>query len=634
MNQYNTPGMIKTFWWKDNKDEVYKNIFSYVNFLDKRQSYREENNLRHLRLYANSELLGMGITQYARSRSTFGVQHRITLNIIQSMCDTVTSKITKNSPRVRFLTSGGNYSLRRKAEKLTKYIDGQFYATQFPQKASEAFRHASIFGTGAVKIFIREGKICAEKVFIEELKMDDSEAIYGEPRQMHQVKFIHKEVLKEMFGNDTDIAIKIDTIPNEYLSIHQDSQSSDMVKVIESWHLPSGEGASDGRHTICVGNCDLVDEEYKKNYFPFVFFRWGVRPLGFFGQGLAEQLQGIQLEMNKILRTIQISMHLTCIPKVFVEATSKVIKAHINNEIGGIVSYTGVKPTYEDVGSISGELFAHLDRLYQRGYEIAGISQLSANSAKPAGLDSGKALREYNDIETERFLEVGRRYEYAFIEAAKIMIDLGKELYGSKDEIPVKIKGDKFLETISWADIDLEEDEYIMEPFPVSALSNSPSARIADVQELMAAGLIDPTEGKKLLRFPDLEASSNLENAAIENIDKLIEKFADKGEYDPPEPYQNLALGISKMQEAYLMYKNENLDDENLELFRRWIEDANALILKAQTEQQQRQLNAQAQAQAQLNVAQAAEVAREQGPITPEEQASMEPVPQEELSPT
>ena len=67
-----------------------------------------------------------------------------------------------------------------------------------------------------------------------------------------------------------------------------------MVKVIESWHLSSGPKAKDGKHTICT-NATLFKEDYDKEYFPFVFFRWNVRPVGFFGQGLAEQLQGLQL---------------------------------------------------------------------------------------------------------------------------------------------------------------------------------------------------------------------------------------------------------------------------------------------------------------------------------------------------
>jgi hypothetical protein len=52
----------------------------------------------------------------------------------------------------------------------------------------------------------------------------------------------------------------------------------------------------------------------------------------------------------------------------------------------------------------------------------------------------------------------------------------------------------------------------------------------------------------------------------------------DTGEYQPPEPFQNLVYGLPTMQEAYLMYRADNAPEEVLELFRRWITDANELV--------------------------------------------------------
>ncbi len=199
---------------------------------------------------------------------------------------------------------------------------------------------------------------------------------------------------------------------------------------------------------------------------------------------------------------------------------------------------------------------------------------LSAQSQKPSGLDSGKALREFNDLESERFMEVAQRYERTFIEAAKIMVGMAKEIYEEDGEFKVKVKGKKFIETIDWADVDLDEDKFVMEAFPTSSLSSTPAGRLQDVQELLQAGFITKEDGMKLLDFPDLESTMSLANAGIEDIDRMIELMIDKGEYQTPEPYQNLELGIKKCQQAYLKYKSEGADDDRLELFRRWMEDA------------------------------------------------------------
>lgn len=583
-------------WFESSKNDMYQDVFSYVNHLDKSQSYRSSDNLRAAKLYGNYDILGLDAYSYTRVESSANISHKITMNVIQSLIDTVVSKITKNKPRPTFLTSNGNWTLQTKAKKLTKFVDGTFSSTNFYSKSQSAFLDASIFGTGCIKIFERNGSIDCERVFIEEIKIDDVEAYYSDPRQIHQVKHIHKDVLKKMFPKHALMIDMANDSNNEFSTQAADSQKKHMLRVIESWRLPSIKDAGDGRHAITISNQTLLTEDYAKDYFPFVFFRWGQRPVGFFGQGLSEQLQGLQLEINKILRTIQVSMHLVSIPKLLVEASSKIVTSHLNNKIGGIIRYSGTPPQYAPLGGIPAELFSHLDRLYNRAYEISGISQLSAQSLKPAGLDSGKALREYNDIESERFLAVGKEYEKAFMDASKIMIDMARDIYTKNPDFKVNVKGRKFIETIKWKDVDMAEDQYMMDVFPTSALSNTPSGRLQDIQELMSAGFIGKEEGMKLLDFPDLEGTLNMINADATNLEKLIEQMVEDGKYYPPEPYQNLENAVRKVQQAYLMYKMQNAPEERLELLRRYMEDAQGLLLKAQvaTQSQQAELLAQA----------------------------------------
>ena len=578
---YEHPEIDGNRWWLANKKNLYQELFAYVSKLDSRQQYRVADNLTFARLYGNYDHVGLDAFNYSRAVSTYNVTNRVTLNVVQSMVDTVVSKVTKNKPKATFLTSGGDFSLQSKAKKLTKFVEGIFSFTDFYQLAALAFKDSCIFGTGCLKIFVENGEIKAERVFIGEIKIDDIESYYGKPRQVHQEKWLPKDVVKAMFPG-FELEIDNASYPDEktFQNI-QGSRLKDMVRVIESWHLPSGPNAKDGKHTICISTATLLDEPYYKDYFPFVFFRWNTRPVGFFGQGLAEQLQGIQLEMNKILRTIQVSMHLVSVPKLLVEASSKIVSSHLNNRIGGVIKYAGTPPQYAPLGGIPGELFSHLDRLFSRAYEIAGVSQLAAQSQKPAGLDSGKALREFNDLETERFMSVAKRYEKCFMDAAEIMIETAKDLYEIKGEYKVKAKDGKFIDTISWKDVNMDADKYMMQIFPTSALSSTPAARLADVQDLLAAGFIDKEDALRLLDFPDLEAAMNLLNADANNLERLIETMMDEGKYFPPEPYQNLENAVRKVQQAYLMYRMQGAPEDRLELLRQFMEDCQNLIEKS-----------------------------------------------------
>ncbi len=305
------------FWWKGEKDSIHDNVFAYVGYLDRDQSYKSADNLRHMRLYGNYEMVGIDSYSYNRVETASSVKHRVTLNVVQSIVDTVVSKMTKNKPKATFLTEGGDWSLQRRAKKLTKFCEGIFSSTDYYKHAVQAFRDGCIFGTGAIKIFKENGNIKAERVFIDEIKVDDSEAFYAEPRQLHQVKYIHKDVLLEMFP-EAEFHIQQSTGSSHSYDMPRGNQIDNLIKVIESWHLPSGrtkdkngkELKHDGLHSISIANKTLFTEPYNKKYFPFVFFRWAEKPVGFWGIGLSEMLQGIQLEINKILRTIQVSMHL------------------------------------------------------------------------------------------------------------------------------------------------------------------------------------------------------------------------------------------------------------------------------------------------------------------------------------
>jgi hypothetical protein len=170
------------FWWLSDKDDAHKNIYSHVKALRNEQDYRTQSNLRFIRLYGNSNINDLSVFGYAREDQQQGRKNRLTLNIVQSMCDTVSAKIAKNNPKPMFITSGGEWSTKRKAKKLNKFCEGQFHQTKIYEKGQRVFLDACIFGTGVLKIYRKGADIICERVFPEEIIIDDVEAINGEPR--------------------------------------------------------------------------------------------------------------------------------------------------------------------------------------------------------------------------------------------------------------------------------------------------------------------------------------------------------------------------------------------------------------------------------------------------------------------
>jgi len=582
LNENANSGTIKSRWWTEPTEEQYRHITAVCDGIVEAQSYRQIQNLRYARLYANQELAGFGVGLYDRVASSGPIANRVSYNVVRACIDSAAAKIAKMRPRLVALTSGGTWDLQQKSKKLAKYLEGTIVNANAYQEMSKAFVDGCVFGTGVVKVFQDGEKICTERVFVNEIVVDDAESIYGMPRQIHQLKYISRDVLADMFPD------KIDKIRQAASGMKGDkstltSFSADMVVVRESWHLRSGKNANDGKHVISIENCTLHSEPYNKDYFPFIFIRWSQRLLGFFGSGIAEELIGIQVEINKLLRNIQQAQNLACLPRVLIEDGSKVTEDHINNQIGSIIRYSGVAPQIVSASAMPAELYNFLENLYNKAFQITGVSQLSASSMKPSGLNSGVAIREYQDIESERFALVAQAYEDAYIKLGNMIIDLAQELSEINPKQSVMVPGSNLVHEIKWKDIQVGKNEFLLQLYPASLLPTQPAGRLQKVQELLQAGMISQTTAKALLDFPDIEDAMDNELAAYNDIHSTISHILDTSEYMAPEPFQNPQLCIQIANSYYLRAKTKGMEESKLELLRRFMEDSAALVQLAQT---------------------------------------------------
>lgn len=578
------PADNKGFWWQAKAGEVHSFVFDHVRGLEEDQKWIHEMNLRHAHLYGNRDLIGRG----KRARTSYTTHGSTTTavseNVIQSVIDTAMSLIAKNRPKATFLTDGGEWSEQRRAKKLDKFMLGVFQSTDIYEQMVMVFRDACVFGTGALKLVQEDDTICAERVLIDELVVDEHECRSAPPRQLHQRKFVHREVLKALF-------------PKYETEIEGDSQGDDrawtsfrkvdpmQVPVIESWYLNSGGKAKDWRHSIAIRSATLHDSDrdsdadlWDGDEFPFLFYKWSEPLCGFYGQGLAEQLAGIQLRIHELNHTITRAQDLMARPKIMAPISSKISPNKFTNEIADILYFRGaVPPVFMTPPAVSPEIYQYKELLKRSAFEFAGISQLSAQSMKPAGLESAVAMREFNDIETQRFSIQAQRYEGLFIRAAKMMVGMAKKIYSEKGSFRSVFTAKNVIEEIDWAEVDMDTDRFTIKVEASSILSRTPAGRLQSVIELANSGLIETDEARRLLDHPDIERSQSLLNASIENIERTIEMLLD-GTWVSPEPFQDLQLGLRMVQQAMLKAQDDGAPDTILELLRRWLEQADFIL--------------------------------------------------------
>ena len=570
------------FWWETGVDDCHDELMGVINELNSNHYDRMLANLDYLKVYSQRRYDLQDFRQGVVKTASYALDKRddmrMRLNVTQSMIDTITSKIGKNRPRPMYLTEGGDYSLRTKAKMMGRMMEGLFLQSKLYDIMPKIFQDSCIFDLGVLKIYAENGKIYVERVFANEILWDMDDALYGEPQSLYQVKKVHKSYLLDRFSGFSS------EINNLLGGKQEENPDSELIECVEAWHLPTSPESGDGRHVICIEGVTLLDEEYTRTQFPFLFLKWSDSIVGFGGISLAEQLYPVQKEINSLCIRIQQSMHLLSVPLVFIQAGSKVAPSHIRNQPGTIIHYNGQPPVVYTPQAVHPEVFNHLDRLYQRAYEISGISELSATGKKPAGLESGAALRIYHDIETERFILIGRRYESAFMSAAEHYFDLAEEIVAEQGSFPVQTTYRREMTKVDFEKIRMARDEFILEPFPVSILPSLPAGKLQTVQELINIGVIDKKEQiTRLLDFPDLNSVSQVYEAAEADVEWRISKILDEGEYVGPEPYMDLNLAKQRFQLAYLEARQKGVEPEKIALLDEFIVQCQTMLNQLQT---------------------------------------------------
>lgn len=566
-------------WWKaEDKQQLAQQLTGTAGYLKEAQGYRYRQAALYARLYGNMALYNFIGSSTARMDQMTGLPtDRPTFNVVSSVIDTKLARISQSRPTPVFLTDDSDYKERRLAKQLNNFILGEFYQTKAYDKAAVILRDALVEGTGCMKVYeTQDGKVGLERVLLTELLIDANESIHDDPRQLYQLKLMDRQVLMEMCpGYKQTVREAEQAYPDN--SPDSSRTVSDLVMVVEGWHLPSAPGAKDGRHTLACTAGILFDEKYTKDKFPFVFLHDSKRMLGFWAQGTAERLMGSQMEINSLLYTISRSIKLVGVPRVFIEASSKVTKTSQNNDVGVIVEYRGTKPEYEVAPCVPQELYAQLQRLIDYSYQAEGVSQMQASSQKPAGLNSGEAIRSYDDISTDRMALLAKHYDNIFIDLAYLMVDKAMDICERDGKYQTVFPDKRGTKQIDLPKMSLLKNPFVIQCFNMSSLPKDPAGRMQKITEMIQSGMITLKEGRRLLDYPDLEQVEKLANASEERIFQMLDLIVEDGEYTPPDPFLDLDLANELTVQYINLYTSAKLEEEKAQQLRDFYSQIQAL---------------------------------------------------------
>lgn len=571
----------KRDWWNRPDAEAWSDCIAVLESIKDRQKYRRDNDAVAAKLYSLEEWRNHNIALYGHSAEINRPAGRIRMNIVKPNCDTAAAKIAKNKPRIVFLTERAPHKKQKAAKKLTQYIDGLFSEQKVKEKSVKAFLYGAVYGSGFIKSYSLHDKPAFETVLPTELWVDELDGLYGSPQVKYQTKFMHRDTVADYYATTDELkALVANAQPAKDLPAGN-PYASDMLCVVEAWKLPTTKEAADGKHIICINGATLSFKPWKRSYFPFAKFDWSPRLLGYFGAGIPEEISGIQFEINKTLRDISDGHDTVAKPRILEHKQART--STINDKIGSKWLWEGSqKPEFFTATAFNPETYNHLWRLHDKSFEITGISQMSSSGKKPPGLDAAVALREYSDVETERFVLVGERFEQMFIDLARMAVDESDELYETNKELSVKAKGGKFISTIKWSEIDLKEDSFIMDLYPASALPRTPAGRMQKLQEMFKDGIIGKDEFLATADLPDLEDFTSIQTAAVDDAKYMVEQMLDEGEAQYPNPIGNLQMQLQIATGAALRAKQDKYPEDRIELVLSFIKSCVIEIQKAQ----------------------------------------------------
>jgi hypothetical protein len=511
-------------------------------------------------------------------------------NLIRRCIDTAASMLSKNPADIRVETDGASWKLQKKARQRTKFVNGILHECGFHEVQQRTFIDACLARSGGLpKLWIdyTNKKIRCDRLHPSQLVWNDYE---GERPFTLGAKYpLSKSYVAELYPDNAkkieEAPIALRPVNQAYRRMFGVESLADQVNVYETWRL-SGDEAKPGRHIVSLENVTLLDEEWEFDFFPIPRLCWSQADSGWSNSPLADQLVGYHIEIGKSMRKIRRSQDLACVPRVWIEQGSEVVEDELTNEIGGIGHYKGAAPQISPSSALPPEFYNYLDWLFKQAMADTGLNEMQSMGQKPMGLDSGKALREYNDTGATRQIIKGQAIERQTEVAGEIVFRLAGKLAEKCPDFAANALGAKSFEHIAWKDVAGDMNDIRFRSNPVSALSSTSAGRIQDVTDIIKGGLLPPEEvqgglGLKLLNFPDLEKVVTMETASRELVEMQVDGALYEGEYFAPEPYQS-GSGLTLLKTmAYRAYAQalqmDGVPARNLDLLRRLMSEADQL---------------------------------------------------------
>lgn len=439
------------------------------------------------------------------------------VNVIKSVIDSLVSKISNQKVRPYFTPVNGLFSTRAVVKQAQQFFDIIYDKEKVHEKITQAFRNSCIFNIGYV--FFNPFTSELEAPGSWQVAICNTEKGYGTPTKAlveyknFPVTQLDKYGIKGKYTSEyVNFKLYFDTIEHEMVAY--------------------------------VNTVEALTKKYRADKIPLVPVYHNKPIFGTRTISIVDELDGIQQNIDLLNCKISAAMQLTPANTTYVEAGSSLQPGDISNKTGNVYSvkmgpgHTQLPVVNVTPAPMDPMWMNCLDNYVKQAYEVVGISQLSAQSKKPSGLDSGVALQTLEDVESDRFQTQIDHYVHAYIDLAELIIDIMED--GSILPKSVNTAG------YTWDDVRKQKELFKIQFSAATALSKDPQTKLQQILQLSQIGLITTDKIALYLDSPDLEDAYKGASAIQNAIDATIQNAIDNEDYEIPDyiAYQQLLTQI------------------------------------------------------------------------------------------
>ena len=474
-------------------------------------------------------------------------------NVIRSCIDTLGSKIASQKVTPFFNTANGTFREIQVVKAAQQFFDILYDELNVNKTVVQAFVDSCITDRGI--IYVNKDNKNIERIQPWQFFFDPREYAYGQL---------------------THCAFKKTDYPASLLTEKTDLQT---VTLHEYWSI------KEHIHATYIEELNKVSfDKWDANILPFAILRWSNPVKASSSTCVVDLLFGIQKQINYLLSQIKDASKSSFGIKYIVPTDSDVKINRLNNSNGEVIEYTpqmtpnGVMPVQPITPAfMDGQWFTALQQFKQDAYEMVGISQLSAMSQKPSGLNSGVGLQTMEDIESDRFETQLNSVIRVYVDIAKICMEVFDPL---EEVLPSSI----YRGHITWKDITDARNLMSIQFSSLDKISKDPVVKQQIISQWVNSGYISRAHAMQLLEIPDDVRGYSLMNRDLNAVLAVIDDCIEKDIYDIPI-YINTSLLKEEIVSTLLSLKAaQNPENEvDIEKLQRLMYNVEAMNMNAMT---------------------------------------------------